>query len=291
MLGHNKKKLPEAKKTIFQYGRAQKALDSKSMVFFISILLIYTLFTGCTAKKLPVQSNDGNSDANDFNSGILPDYGGGLMAKNIEKISFRTEDGFAIRADFLKGGKNAVVLLHQFNSDRHSYDNLAKKLNDNNFTVIALDLRGHGESLDQNGIKRPHSGFTEKDFVAMTNDLKAAKRYLELQDFTLYAAIGSSIGANTCARYAAIDQSIEKIVLLSPGLNFKGIETEGPALDVKARTLIVASDDDQYSYSSGKTLQGLIPNSEFVAMHNAGHGTNMFAGTNLENEIVEWIKK
>ena len=71
----------------------------------------------------------------------------------------------------------------------------------------------------------------------------------------------------------------------------KGIETESSARGVKAETLIVASDDDAYSFGSGKALQKIIAGSEFMGLSRAGHGTAMFTGTFLEDDLVKWLKK
>ncbi|MBI4210911.1 MAG: alpha/beta fold hydrolase [Candidatus Diapherotrites archaeon] len=218
--------------------------------------------------------------------------GGGVLAGSgdFEKVSFRTEDGFTIAANLWRGGK-AVVLLHQFQLDKASYGSLAAKLADANYTVLAIDLRGHGESLDRNGLKIRHSSFSGQDFRDMAKDVKAAKKYLQQEGFAMHAIVGSSIGANTAVNYSAQDASVEKIVLLSPGMEFKGIDAGAQARSVKAKALIVASDDDPYSFTSGQALAKLINGAEFMPLRNAGHGTYMFLSTNLEEKIVQWISK
>ena len=125
----------------------------------------------------------------------------------------------------------------------------------------------------------------------MEKDVAAAKAFLEENGFELKVIIGSSIGANTALNFAAAHSTVEKIVLLSPGLNYKGISTQENAPNVKAKALIVASMEDSYGFSSSQTLAQQIPNSEFRQLANAGHGTNMFKGTDLENEIGNWIAK
>lgn len=253
--------------------------------FTLFAMLFILLLAGCaqvaqkqgTGKNVAEQVVDGN--------------GGGEVdrAGNFEKVTFKTEDGFTIVGNLSRGGKRAVVLMHQFALDKSSYDNLAKKLSDANFTVLAIDLRGHGQSLDKNGVKVGYASFPDQEFRDMEKDVLAAKKFLTQQGFSLYALVGSSIGANTAVNYAAQDQSVEKIVLLSPGMSFKGIDTEIPSRKVKAKTLIVASDDDSYSFGSGKALQKNIPGSEFMGLQRAGHGTGMFNGTLLESDIVKWL--
>ncbi len=268
----------------------------------IAIIFAIVLLAGCSAKepfkgvegKLaknmgnPENRNGRGTSTIDENTGTQADEGkgGGILP---EKVFFTTQDGFRIAGNFWKGGQSAVLLMHQFQAGKETYGGFAKKLNDANFTVLAIDLRGHGESLDQNGLRRGFATFSESDFRNMELDAKAAKNFLAKQGFSLKVVVGSSIGANTALNYAASDSSIQNAVLLSTGLNYKGIETESRAPEVKAKTLIVASEEDDYSYGSSKALQEMIPNSEFLGLRGAGHGTNMFRGTNLENEIIGWL--
>lgn len=211
----------------------------------------------------------------------------------MEKVGFTTEDGFKIYGNFWKGGKKAVLLLHQFQLDKASYSHFAKPLNDSNenFTVLAIDLRGHGESLGQNGKKRAFTSFSGQDFGDMRLDAEAAKKFLAEKGFTLYAVVGSSIGANTALNFAASDPSIKKAVLLSPGLNFKGIETGKSAQKAKAEMLCVSTPGDAYSFSTCKSLQVGSPKMELKTLEGSSHGTRMFEGTNLESELVDWLGK
>ena len=210
-------------------------------------------------------------------------------AKSAEKVNFKTEDGFRIYGNLTRGGKKAILLMHQFQLDKSSYDDFARKLADANFTVLAIDLRGHGESLEQNGVKRRFADFKESDFRSMELDAGAAKQFLAKEGYTLYGVVGSSIGANTALNYSAQDSAVEKVVLLSPGINFKGIEIEGRALGVRAKTLCIATPADSYSYSTCKALKNEVRDFEFLEIRGTSHGTYMFGASNLEGELVKWF--
>ena len=61
-------------------------------------------------------------------------------------VSFTAADGFALRGTFHpapKGGPG-VLLLHQCNADRRSYDQLAVMLNNAGYNVLSFDFRGFG---------------------------------------------------------------------------------------------------------------------------------------------------
>jgi len=252
----------------------------KSNFGFIFLVFLVLVFSGCAIKK----DNYSGGDSMEQNENTSTP-----VENNFEKVNFVTDDGFVVVGNLFRGNSDAVVLMHQLNTDKSSYDSFAKKLNDANFTVLAIDLRGHGESLEQNGLKRNWQDFSEEEFRRMLLDVKAAKKFLEQEGFKLRHLVGSSIGANTALNYAANDASIRKIILLSPGMDFKGISTEGNAIKVTAKTLFVASEEDTYSFGSSKSLARLIPEAEVKEIRGAGHGTNMFQGTMLENELVEWL--
>jgi alpha-beta hydrolase superfamily lysophospholipase len=239
----------------------------------IIILCGLILLSGCG------KVYDNNADAEGDNMGI----------KRMQKIEFKTEDGFTIKGNLYESEKNAVLMLHQFSLDKSTYDSLAKKFQDANYTALAIDLRGHGESLDKNGVKLNYNSFSESDFRSMELDVKAAKEHLEKNGYDLKVLIGASIGANTVVNYASRDDSIEKIVLLSPGMNYKGIDIEKNAPNVTAKALVIASEEDAYSFGSSKALVQLMPNAKFRGLKNAGHGTKMFGPTNIEKEIIEWV--
>ena len=241
--------------------------------FPYALLAAIILISGCAMQ--PVQETFGDEK---------------VATNAIESVSFKTADGFAIIGSLTKSGNKAAILMHQLGRDKGTYLSFAKKLADSNITSLAIDLRGHGASIEQNAKRRPFTSFKDQDFRDMEKDAQAAKKFLEERGYSVEFAVGSSIGANTALNFAAHDNTIKKIVLLSPGLNYKGIETQGAAAGVKAKTLLVASSgDDEYSFASAKALAEEIPGSEFMQMRNAGHGTFMFSGTFLEDDIVKWL--
>lgn len=201
-----------------------------------------------------------------------------------EDITLVTEDDVNLNGSFYqKGSSKAIVLVHMLDSDRHSYDTLVSLLNEDH-GVLAIDSRGHGESdLDWND-------FSAKDFNNMVLDVKAAKKFLVEGGYSEIYLIGASIGANTVLNYAAIDNSITKIVLLSPGLDYRGVSAEESIEKYENRILIVASEEDDYPFSSSEQLyQDSIGEKKFIKLQNQGHGTSMLDGGLME-EIASWLE-
>lgn len=250
----------------------------------IGVLVLFLFVAGCTNPNTINESTE--TEQNNIEEGELMEETSGP-----EKVDFKTEDKVTISANLFRGKKEAVLLIHMLNSRKESYNVFAEKLNKAGFTVLALDMRGHGESLEQNGLKKNWEQFNEQDFRNMILDQKAANGFLVKEGFLLRTVVGASIGANNALNYASINPGVQNVILLSPGLDYRGVTTEEAAKIVKARTIIVASEEDAYAYGSSKALNEILANSEFKALRGAGHGTVMFSGTNLETELVEWLQK
>lgn len=180
-----------------------------------------------------------------------------------------------------------MILLHQFNANKESWKTVIPELEKLNFNIVAIDLRGHGESIKEKKL----FSFDEKDFQHMEWDVKAVKAHFHLSHFFL---IGSSIGANTALNYAAKNRDVKGIVLLSPGTEYKGISiSKSPEkLGKNQHLLIYTSKDDSYSHESSKVIFDKFssPNKKLEVLDRAGHGVFMLiAKPNLNKEIAEWL--
>ncbi len=186
-----------------------------------------------------------------------------------------------------KPGNPGVILLHMLRKTRTDWDAFAKYLQKNGFNVIAMDTRGHGQSTGN------WEAFTTEDFQKMTLDVATAKSVLESKqaDVKRLIVIGASIGANTALNYAVNDPDVQTVVLLSPGLEYKGVNTEGTINLFQKPLLIVASKDDKYSADSSEMLASKNKNAKLVLYEAAGHGTSMFVQKELAPTILSWLKE
>lgn len=204
----------------------------------------------------------------------------------MEKVDLITDDGVNIAGDYYRGNQYGFILLHMLSRNRNDYRKLAEILNKRGYSVLVIDLRGHGESgLD-------HHDFSEEDFNNMVEDVRAAAAFLVDKGADKLSIIGASIGANTALNYAASDEMVVSVVMLSPGLNYKGIKTEDSVGRFKGSLLIVAASGDQYSAESSIRLNELAGTSrkEFKTLEGARHGTNML-DEELINYIVGWVER
>ena len=126
----------------------------------------------------------------------------------------------------------------------------------------------------------------------MLGDLNAGLAYLKGRGVTEISCVGASIGANLCAQLGAQNPDIVNLVLLSPGLNYKGI-TSADALKAygKRPVLIVAAEDDRFAPRSATALEGVaIGQVHYELLAEGGHGTKMLTrAPSLENTVMSWL--
>ena len=204
-----------------------------------------------------------------------------------EGISLQIEGGITIAGTFYAAESTvAVILLHQLDADRSTWAGFAKRLQDNNINALAIDFRGHGKSQGD------WQSFSKQDFNSIVLDVKAAKTYLSKLGMDKIFIIGASIGANTGLNYAATDSSIKGIVLLSPGLDYRGIATDKTILQYDRPLHIVVGTEDAYSMKSSRTLFDSSPSAdkELRTFTTDKHGTALL-NPDLEFALVQFVKE
>lgn len=169
--------------------------------------------------------------------------------------------------------------------NRGDWDDFAKTLQLEGFSVLAVDFRGHGQSGGTLS--------SDVDYGKMINDVSAAVEYLHTQNIRDISIIGASIGANVAVKYTQqYPGEVKKLILLSPGLSYRSIGVEEDAKKLTTPTLFVASTEDVYSFQSTQTLHALaLGEKKLLVLENAGHGTQMLASNNVTAHLVQWLKE
>src|SRR5260370_12961879 len=107
----------------------------------------------------------------------------------------------------------AVVLIHGFSGDRRLMSTLARRLAENGYGVLAIDVNGHGEN------RNPFNG-GEAETDNLRDDVKKAVDYLrssDLVDGSRIVVMGHSMGAGAALDYATNDPNLKGAVMISGG--------------------------------------------------------------------------
>lgn len=219
----------------------------------------------------------------------------------MEKVILKTKDDLDIVGDYynLSTQKQGVLLLHMMPANRKSWWDLALKLEDNGFQVLAIDLRGHGESTNgPDGYKN----FSNEEHQKSILDIEAALDFFKVLNIKLENIIigGASIGANLALWYGSENNEIKKIFCLSPGINYREIKPLNfvNKLTSDQQIFIATSLDDKNNANESYEIFEKTPSKDkkIIIYKSAGHGTNMFYKNNLDepnliDEIIQWILK
>lgn len=213
------------------------------------------------------------------------------------KVSFTTVDGIRIVGNYCPGANTgpAALLLHMMPATKESWADLAARLVRGGLSVLAIDLRGHGESVEgPDGRRLDYKFFNEAEHQAKIRDVEAAVGWLGEQghDAAHLAVVGASIGANLAIAYAADHPEIPAAAALSPGLDYRGITTPDKVRRMRPEQglFLAASQEDELSFLADRELAGLKADAMIKQYRGAGHGTAMFAAVpGLIEEFAEWL--
>ena len=265
-----------------------------SIMFSVSVVTIISLFSGNNINYL-----FGNTYAQ-----LHTNSSGGTT---VQRVSFLTDDGVLIVGTYYPPASphqtspaKAIILLHMLGRNRNDWNAFASILSNssNGYAVLSMDLRGHGESINQNGKMISFQPFSPDDFNKMVLDVKAAKQFVVTQKHISpndIAVVGASIGANVGLKYAASDPSIKAVVLLSPGLNYMGVTTSDSIRKYINQFYIAAAGKDPIAGSDPQTLCNMINcgNHLKVYQDSTSHGTDMFRDSTLnpplDKLIISWL--
>ncbi len=206
--------------------------------------------------------------------------------KEVFDAGMVTADGVHLAATYYRpAATNApgVVLLHMLGRKRGDWDAFARQLQELGYGVLAIDLRGHGESEGK------------REWNKMIMDAAIATSFIRSRpeiDPDRIVLMGASIGANIAINYAAQDERVVGAALLSPGLDYHGVKTADAVKQYGSRPLfIAASSEDEYAAKSARKLDSLTQGPhQLLILDNQGHGTQMLGKNNgLEEAIFQWL--
>ena len=206
-----------------------------------------------------------------------------------QDLKIKMADGLDIVATFYPttGTDKApvVLLLHQFEGDRGQWDPIIPDLTGHNYNVLAIDLRGFG-----------NTGGTADWKLAVTDGL-ALMGWLRNQssvDPDRVAVIGASIGADLALKVCAADTDCHTAIALSPGLSFPdGMTTDTVKNMTNKAILLIAAQLDRVSSSAVKLLTDVAPvdltimSKLYASVRN--HGVELLTHPDVSPLILQWL--
>lgn len=226
----------------------------------------------------------------------------------MRKIFLQTKDNKKIAANLFEAEKRQLpvgwlLLVHMMPAVKESWNDFAVKLAGLGYESLAIDLRGHGES---DGGPEGYLSFSEAEHQAGILDVEAGVEFLIRRMADRGAApekiylIGASIGANLSLQYIIEHPEIKKVILLSAGLNYRGVATELliKVLKPDQRIFLVSARDDgraEVNALQNQKLYEAAPpgvKKEIKIYETGGHGTDILKNQpDLVNLIIKFIEK
>ncbi len=213
-------------------------------------------------------------------------------------VNLTASDGTVLKASYFAAARSGpgVLLLHQCNQQRKSWDVLAQAMNSVGIHVLTVDYRGFGESGGPRFEKLPPDD--EQRIVTETwpGDIDIAFRYLLSQpgvQHDMIGAGGASCGVNNSVQLARRHAELKALMLLSGETNRDG------RLFLQATNRLplftAAADDDEFGDLTEvmQWLFSISPNSasRFQRYSTGGHGAAMFTPhPELPNLIARWFQ-
>jgi len=225
-----------------------------------------------------------------------------------EPVELKTVDGWALKAMFAPSvpGKMTLLLLHGTGQRKEDWKRLAFPLTRAGYGVMAVDLRGHGESRvspsgEELTWKKLRATPTANDFADMSRDAEAAVAWLAGQGVPedSIGLIGSEVGGSIAIRYAATHHKVPLVVMLSPGMRWQEVLTPNALRALKRAiptpVLMVYSEADKRSSKEVPILHAFAKaavgerHATLISVPQE-RGTRMFTAQRaLVGRVIDWL--
>jgi pimeloyl-ACP methyl ester carboxylesterase len=200
-------------------------------------------------------------------------------------VRIQADDGTTLFARESGKGARGVLLIHDAGRTSADWGLIQSRLEGKGFRVLALDLRGHGESASL-------LEATEPDWSAMTTDVRAGVARLRKQGAKSVSVVGAGLGANLALAAAAEDPQLASLVLLSPGLNIKGHRPSQSVQNIGEKPILMAAaKGDGMSSNALKYLNNQVSGKKrLVYLGGTGSGAALLDDNpGLEDQIYAWL--
>lgn len=272
----------------------------KNALVGLAMILLLAVAGGCGEETATKEK--GSSAAAEGSGGTPPT---GEQTAAPEHVTYKTEDGVEIHADFYRGAGAecpAVMLVHMRGSDRKSWNPIAAEIAKKGCAVLALDLRGHGQSTQKDGETLSLADFDEgrMQWSRCSEDVRCGREFLITKgvDHGRIAIVGASVGCTVGIYYAATDSGVRGLILLSPVMGIDtGVQQAAASLPDRKIFIYCTQNDDRGGdpESAGEFMAQFNSGQSQATMHDpfagSDHGTNMlgkkYGDVDVNKKILE----
>lgn len=198
-----------------------------------------------------------------------------------KSIEFESKDGLLVSGNLYEvNPKNPVILLlHQAGYNKYEYADIAPKLNEMGYNVLAIDQRSGGSSAGKNNEtfeRATKRGDTDISFVDAEQDIEAAVDYLNSKYGKKVTVWGSSYSSALAIFVGANNDHVNGIISFSPGNYFGDAKPTLHSIfkELDKPFLVTSSKEEAVDLSS--ELEGLELNdnqAQFIPTSNGFHGS------------------
>ncbi len=198
-----------------------------------------------------------------------------------KKVEFKSKDGLMISGNLYEISSNAplILLLHQANYNKYEYADIAPKLNEMGFNVLAIDQRsggsfaGHDNETYERAKRISDSEIT---FVEAEQDIEAAVEYLNNKYDQDVIVWGSSYSSALAIFVANKNDNVKGVISFSPGNYFGEAKSKLKSVfkDLDKPFLVTSSKDEAAQLSA--ELEGIElkkNQSQFIPEDSGFHGS------------------
>ena len=215
---------------------------------------------------------------------------------------FSTSDGFTIGGTWFAsqdapGRLPVLILLHTRGTNHTLWNPIVPDVVLEGYRVLALDIRGHGLSRDQNGVDRPISRFEDEDKAAMPLDVGGAIGYIKSRpdaDSTRIGVLGVILGANIAYVSSGMYPELKAVVAVSAESRPTATVLLGegiPSFDPHG-ILYLAAFGDGYAYTSSDALAATTRAPvRVVGYQGSASGVQVLNEEAARNEVMAWFRE
>ncbi|MBN1132479.1 MAG: dienelactone hydrolase family protein [Bacteroidales bacterium] len=167
-------------------------------------------------------------------------------------VTFKASDGLVITADiYMNSAENPyIILLHEQNSSRGEFGNIAPRLCKMDYNCLAVDLRngGFANNISNETVKRCREQKCATDFSDVEKDILASVQYAHELSGKPVILLGSCANASLSLKLAKSSELVRAVVAFSPGEYFQPVLTIRDTISGLSKPVFIASSEPEFPY-------------------------------------------